>query len=475
MNIRPMKRILLILVSMLAAISVYAQHNHRTGYFLDGYTYKYKINPAFGADRGYFAIPVAGFTSAALETPLQLSSLLYPTGNNGELVTFLHPSVSLDDVMKGVKSMNPINVNADISILSFGFNTKKSFHTLDLSVKADARLNVPGAVFSWAKESSDALDMSKLGLNADARLELSYGYSRAIRKNARFGFRIKLLAGLAKAQYQMDNLQLAAAQDKWTVQSTGSGYYAAPIPLITEGYDNRITGVDLPEDYYEIIDNVVAALNLGAAIDLGFSMDVLKYMTISASITDLGVMTWNNVSMLGSPESYWTYDGFEGIGNEDMNWNEQLEMLGEELLDIIYPRVTSEGEKKLDMLSMTAHLGVELRMPFWQRLSVGALASARFDGPYSWYEGRASVNCALFRWFSFSGSYAYSTFGESYGAAFNFHPKGLNLFVGLDSFKPLMNVTRQYVPIDSFNTNATVGLNIAFGQYRGRYTKKAKR
>ena len=469
-----MKRIITLLITILTVTSVFAQHNHRTGYFLDGYTYKYKINPAFGADRGYFAIPVAGFTSASLETPLKLSGLLYPTGNNGELVTFLDPSVSLDDVMKGVKNMNPINVNADLGILSFGFNTKKSFHTIDLSVKADARMNVPGALFSWAKESVETLDMSKLALNADARLELAYGYSRSIRDKARFGFRVKLLAGLAKAQYQMENLQLAAAQDKWTVQSTGSGYYSAPVPLLTEGYDNRLSGIDIPDDYNVIIDNLIAARNIGAAIDLGFSIDVIKYLTISASVTDLGVISWNNAYMLASPESYWTYDGFEGIGNEQMDWNQQLEQLGNELLGLVHPRVTSEGEKKLDMLSMTAHLGVELRMPFWQRLSVGALASARFDGPYSWYEGRASVNCALFRWFSFSGSYAYSTFGESYGAALNFHPKGLNLFVGLDSFKPLMNVTRQYVPIDSFNTNATVGLNIAFGQYRGRYTKKAK-
>ena len=470
-----MKRIIAILVTILCAISGFAQHNHRSGYFLDGYTYKYKINPAFGADRGYVAIPIAGFTSAALETPLQLSGLLYPTGNNGELVTFLDPSVSADDVMKVVKSMNPINLNADLSIISFGFNTRKSFHTLDLSVKADARLNVPGSVFSWAKEYSDALDMSKLGLNADARLELSYGYSREILGNARFGFRIKLLSGLAKAQYKMDNLKLTGAQDKWIVESTGSGYYSAPVPLITEGYDNRITGFELPEDYQVIIDDVLAARNLGAAIDLGFSMDVLKYMTVSASITDLGVMTWNNGYLLGSPESYWTYEGFEGIGNEDMDWNEQLEMISDELLGLVYPRVISEGEKKVDMLGMTAHVGLELRMPFWQRLSVGALGSARIDGPYSWYEGRLSANCALFRWFSFSGSYAYSTFGESYGAALNIHPKGLNLFVGLDSFKPLLNVTRQYVPIDSFNTNLTVGLNIGFGKYHGRYPKKAKK
>ena len=467
-----MKRIFFALFVLFMTVPVFAQHNHRTGYFLDGYTYKYKINPAFGADRGYFAIPVAGFTSASLETPLKLSGLLYPTGNNGELVTFLSPTVSLDDVMQGVKSMNPINANADISVISLGFNTKKSFHTIDLSLKADARMNVPGALFSWAKEASEVLDMSKLALNADARLELSYGYSRAILKNARFGFRVKLLAGLVKAQYMMDKLYLTANQDQWTVESAGSGYYAAPFPLITDGADRRVSEIEMPGDYNEIIDNVIAARNLGAAIDLGFSIDVIKYLTLSASVTDLGVMTWNNAYMLGSPDKPWAYEGFDGIGDEQMDWNEQFSVLGEELVDLVYPRVLSEGAKKLDMLSMTAHLGVELRMPFWQRLSVGALGTARIDGPYTWYEGRASVNCALFRWFSFSGSYAYSTFGESYGAAINLHPKGLNLFVGLDSFKPLMNMTKQYVPIDSFNTNVTVGLDIAFGKYKGRYPKR---
>ena len=469
-----MKRIFSALFVLFMTVPMLAQHNHRTGYFLDGYTYKYKINPAFGSDRGYLAIPVTGFSSLAVESPLQLSYLLYPTGNDGELVTFLSPTVSAQDVMSRVNKMNPININADISVFSLGFNAGKSFHTLDISLKADARVNVPGALFSWVKESADVLDMSKLGLNADARVELSYGYSRSILYDkARFGARVKMLAGLAKANYSMDKLKLTPSQDAWTVESAGNGYLAAPLSLMTDGPDQRISGIEVP-DYEALFENVMADRNLGAAIDLGFTIDLVKYLTVSASITDLGFMSWNNAYILGSPDEPWSYDGFEGIGNEELDLGEQFGVMGEELLDLVYPRVISEATKKVEMLAMTAHLGVEFRMPFWQRLSVGALGSARFDGPYSWYEGRASINCALLRFFSFSGSYAYSNFGESYGAAVNFHPNGLNLFVGVDSFKPLMNMTRQYVPIDSFNTNLTFGLDIAFGKYKGRYPKKAK-
>jgi hypothetical protein len=466
-----MKRLVSILIIMLSAVSVFAQHNHRTGYFLDGYTYKYKINPAFGADRGYFAIPVAGFTSASVETPIQLSGLLFPNGSDGELVTFLNPSVSVEDVMKAVKPMNPLNLNTDLSVISFGFNAKKSFHTVDLSLKADARANVPGSVFTWAKEIPNTLDISKLGARADASLELSYGYSRTIMENARFGFRVKMLAGLAKAQYMMDKLQLTAEQDKWTIQSAGSGYFAAPFPLVTEGADRHITGIEFP-GFEKVIDDIIAARNLGAAIDLGFSIDLFNYLTLSASLTDIGFMTWNNASILESPDKPWTYEGFDAIGDDDVTIKSQLKVFGEELIDLTYPMVIAEGARKVEMLSMTAHVGAEFRMPFWQRLSVGALGTARVDGPYTWFEGRASLNCALFRWFSFSGSYAYSNFGESYGAALNIHPKGMNLFIGLDSFKPLLDMSVQHVPMDSFNTNLTFGLNIAFGKYRGRYPKR---
>ena len=147
-----------------------------------------------------------------------------------------------------------------------------------------------------------------------------------------------------------------------------------------------------------------------------------------------------------------------------MDLKGQLEVFGEELMDLVYPMVISEGASKLDMLGMTAHIGAEYRMPFWKPLSVGALGTARIDGPYSWFEGRASLNFAFLKWLSFSGSFAYSTFGESYGAALNIHPKGMNLFVGIDSFKPLFNMTGHYIPVDSFNTNVTFGLNIAFGK-----------
>ena len=467
-----MKRLAISIALVFACIATAsAQHNFRTGYFLDGYIYKHKLNPAFASDRGYFAIPVAGQVSVGAETNLSLSTFLYPDGN-GNLVTFLNPNVMAEDFMKGINANNPLNVNTDLPVISLGFHAGKSFNTIDLSLKADVRTNLPGSLFSWAKQSGNMLDLSDLGLKGDARLELSYGYSRAIGEKFRIGFKLKFLAGLAKASYTMDKLALTMDQQAWQVAAQGNGYFWAPAVGFVTDDTGAITGFNANPEL--MLDAALKSRNFGGAIDLGFSYDILSWLTLSGSVTDLGFINWSGLSRLESADNTLEYNGFENIGAEGTDMAGEFESLGDELLQMIYPKVVSEDAKLSDMLSMTSHVGLELRLPFYQRLSIGALGTYRFDGPFSWWEVRGSVNWALLRWFSLSASYAQSTFGESYGGAINIHPNGLNIFVGLDSFKPALNLTKQYIPIDSFNTTLAVGVNFAFGKYHGRFPRKAK-
>ena len=285
---------------------------------------------------------------------------------------------------------------------------------------------------------------------------------------------MKFIAALAKATYTADQLTLSMNEDQWRLSTKGSGYFYAPGVTILTDDAKGIDGFDMSDDYNKIIETALNSRNFGAAIDLGFSYDILKWLTVSASVTDLGIVRWNGLSKLGSDALSLEYNGFENIGSEDLDVQGTLSGLGDELIEMIHPRVISSDNTLMEMLSMTAHAGVELRVPFYKRLSAGVLGTYRHDGAYSWWEARASVNWALFRWLSFSGSYAQSTYGESYGGAINFHPNVLNIFVGVDSFKPALNVTSQYIPIDSFNTNLAIGVNLAFGKYHGRFPRKNK-
>lgn len=468
-----MKRLTIsILLAFACVFSASAQHNFRTGYFLDGYIYKHKLNPAFAHERGYFAIPAVGQVSAGVETNLSLSTFLYPDGN-GNLMTFLNPNVIADDFMKGIQTNNPLNINADLPVISFGFHSGKSFNTIDLSVKADVRTQLPGSLFSWAKQCGNQLDLSDFGVKGDARLELSYGYSRAIGEKFRLGFKLKFLAGVAKASYTMNQLALTMDQQAWRVAAQGNGYFWAPGIGFQTDDAGAITGFQVTTE--QMLAEALESRNFGGAIDLGFTYDILPWINLSASVTDLGFINWSGLSRLESADSTLEFTGFENIGDEELDMGAEFEALGEELLQMIYPKVVSYDEKlQFDMLSMTTHVGLEISLPFYKRLSVGALGTYRFDGPYSWWEARGSVNWALFRWLSFSGSYAQSTFGESYGGALNFHPRGLNIFVGVDNFKPALNLSKQYIPIDSANTTLVAGVSFSTGKYRGKFPKKAK-
>lgn len=464
-----MKRILTALLLVLSCLSVNGQ-NLRSGYFLDGYTYRHKMNPAFGGERGYIAIPIAGYTSLGVETSLSLSNILFPTADGG-ITTFLDPAISVDKVMSGIADINPLAINTDISLISVGFNRKKSYHTIDFSFKADGMANIPADVFSWAKEQKDNFNMSGLGLNAEARMQLSYGYSRSIGKHIRVGARAKLIAGMAKANYSFDYLELKSNSDEYIVKVSGNGYMSAPVAIQTEGPDKHIVGMNIlpQQEIGAFLDN---AASYGAAFDLGISVDLFKYLTLSAAVLDLGFISWNGITQLKSKDSEINSNDIIDQFDPNADIEGQLEHLADELLEVASIYVTETDGKTKDMLGVTTHLAAEFRMPFWERLAVGALYTGHVDANESWNEFRGSINCAPLRWLSITGNYAYSTFGHSYGAALNIHPALINLFVGLDSFKPVFNISDFSIPSNPLNTNLAFGLNITFGKYRGRYPKK---
>ena len=465
-----MKKLYTTLAVLLVAAGAFAQ-NFRTGYFLDGYMYKYQLNPAFQGERGFIAFPMFGGTGLGLETNLSASTFFYPSAG-GQLKTFLHPDITDQQFMSKIRNSNPTNVNLDMNLLALGFRVGKTYHTLDLSFKTSVNTSLPGDVFRWLKvggsDGNTVYDLSPLSVSMNSYAQAAYGFSIKIMDFITVGARAKLLLGLASMQSDITNLQLSMNQDKWMVNAGGHIVASSIAGSFTQGADDAKIMDDLM--------NIVQTPSIGAAFDLGVSVDFFKYFTASASILDLGFITWKNPTRYACGPKTWEYTGFDNIstGGSDDDMEEVLNAKLDELGKIF----TFDNPEQLDSytqkLACTALLGLEFRMPFYQRLSVGVLGTHRFEGPRSWTEGRLSANLAFLRWFSLSANYAVSTFGQSYGAALNLHPKGFNLFLGLDSFKPLLNMTPMFIPIDEMNTNLKFGLTFPFGKYKGRYPKKDK-
>ena len=468
-----MKKIYLIIVFILASVSLSAQ-NLRTGYFLDGYSYRYQFNPALQGDRGFLAIPIFSRIGVGVESSIGLRDYLYPT-SSGTLATFLHPEISNDVVMRNLGNRTIANTNFDLNVLAFGFRVKKSYHTFDVSLKGNMDITLPGDVFRFMKvggsDGNAVYDFSDLSLSSDAYAQIAYGFSRRFLDKFNVGIRLKGLMGIESVRTKIKDLSLKMDGDQWMVKAEGNALFSSIPASLATGEDD-IT--------MEHLMSLVQKPNIGFAVDLGVSVDLFKYLTLSASIVDLGLISWNNVATYRLSNEPWVYEGFNLSTDQNVssNFNEQLDAELNKLGSLFNVEdMTPEMKAKhMQKLAMTAHVGVEARLPFYERLSVGILGTHRFNGSHSWTEGRFSLNWALLRWFSLAANYAISDFGQSYGAAVNLHPKGFSLFLGTDSFRPVTALApgEGFVPLNEINTNVVLGVNFPFGKYNGRFPKKIK-
>ncbi len=278
--------------------------------------------------------------------------------------------------------------------------------------------------------------------------------------------------GIASAEASLKGTKIVAGADSWYAETDGS--LAAGLPLnmyLPVDEQNHVDWKSISDTFSTDADAISATCrNYGGAVDLGVTVDFLENFTASASVTDLGFILWNNWSSASAAK--------DADGNVKRTYviqsgeDTEFDKLGDKFLDCLDFDVTEDRTKKALMLDPTVYVGLEYRMPFYRRMTVGLLSTTKIAGIYSWTEGRLSLNVNPSNWFSVATNYAYSTFGHSAGLAFTFHLPGFNLFMGTDSFLPLTEVSPQLIPVKRMTTSVTYGINIMFGKYRGRYASR---
>lgn len=454
-----MKKIIAaIALTAMCSVSAFSQNTLRGAYFLDGYTSSYKLNPAFQNDRNFISIPILGSLNINSGSNVGVSTFLYPDGN-GNLDTFLSERVSESEFLSKVNDKNLLGVSENISLIATGFRTGKLYHTIDVSVKTSADLNVPGSLFKFMKRGDNEVNFSKLGLKANSFIETSYGVSRPISDKVSFGIRAKLLMGIARAEAQYKNAYFTANENKWTAFSEGfvetaGAIVATPTPM--GKFD--LETVDFNPS--------LIARSFGAGVDMGLSIELNKLMTLSFAVTDLGVINWENRTYAKTPDQPWEFEGFDDEDDEEA----MLDNIGQ-CLSLYVDK--NDTEMKFRPIAPTVMTGLEIVMPFYNKMSVGVLGTAHIDGAYTWLEGRASANFAFGKAFSLSASVAGSTYGVSGGFALNLHGKVASIFLGTDNFLPWTSLTNYFVPTGNLNTNLAMGINISFGKYNGKLLRRS--
>ena len=454
-----LNKYLAVAVMVGAATGVSAQALN-SGYFLDGYLFKHQLNPALESDKAYFSIPVLGNINIGTRGNIGLGNFLYPTANGG-LTTFMNSSISAEEFLNGLSTNNKLAMNLDMSILSAGFRAWGGFNTIDIGLRSHTALNIPKDMLEFMKVGQSGpttvYDMGDMGMSSANYVEVALGHSRQITDKLRVGAKVKFLLGGMYADMSLKNTHVTLSENEWVVSANGEMNIAAKGMTVPEKDGGLV-------DFDNIEYDSPGLSGFGLGIDLGATYEVIDNLTVSAAIKDLGFIGWSNNTYASTNNEAWRFDGFENLtfsdDKEEDKLENQLDALGDEFEDYANLHRRSTGEKLSKALAATLVVGAEYALPMYDKLSFGLLSTTRFNGPYTWSEGRLSANVSPLSWLEGGVNVAVSSFGTSAGWILNLHPKGFSIFLGMDCL--VGKVNPQFIPVNNANASFSCGFNVTF-------------
>ena len=455
-------------IAAIAAIclsqSLMAQ-NTNGGYFTEGYLYRHESNPAIANDQSYFSIPGVGNLNVAMRGNLAVDKILYNV--NGKTTTFLNPGVSADEFLSGLKDKNKVGADIRLDIISVGFKGFNGYNTIGINVRSSAGAKIPGSLLRLAKEGPEnkSYDISDLELNAQAYAELALGHSHQINDQLRIGATLKFLFGGANMQAKFNKAQLTLGQDDWEavtnaeVHASVKGFKYETETKERYVYDGNSYSLQ-NRTYVNDVDVDGTGLNgFGMGIDLGAEYKINDDWKVSASLLDIGFISWSN-DMLATTngDKYFHTDQyiFNADGDADNKFSREMDRLRDGLATLYELDDMGDQGGRTTGLGATLNLAGEYTLPSYRKLTFGALSTTRF-GTFGWTDFRLSANVAPTNIFSASTSFGIGTYGASFGWLLNFHPKGFNIYLGMDH--TMGKVAKQMLPLSS-NAHVNFGINI---------------
>ena len=203
-------RYILTLVSVTGGMVSFAQAPH-SAYFMDNMPNRHLLNPAFTPDFNYVSIPALGNLQIGTNANVGIDDFLFP--RNGELVTSLNSSVSSEEFLGRLKSINSIEANVNLDVISFGFKAWGGFNTFNIGVRSHTSVVLPYELFEFAKIGQvnggpTAYDINDLRLSSTNYVELALGHSHQLTEKLRIGAKFKYIAGLGRADALVENINV---------------------------------------------------------------------------------------------------------------------------------------------------------------------------------------------------------------------------------------------------------------------------
>lgn len=438
------KYILLVLVLSLLPLSGMMAQDAQTLYFMEEIPERNNMNPAFTPNcKFYFDfVFLPNFYLGAGTNQFILNDFLFKNGNS--TANLLSSPEFTNRFLKRLKPTTTVNVNASISILSFGFRfNKRNFITFDWEVNADVAAYLPKDVFRLAllgtpeEYGVNSFDFSKIGVDVYAYSNIGVGYMRQISDKWTFGLKAKYLMGYGAIQTNINKMNLDASRENWTLRTDGKINASLPVDysLTPEGEIDFNT-IQLWSPANELVRLLYKPAGHGAALDLGFTYKPIKSLTLSAAVTDLGFIYWKNNCLSGTMRGEHVIDEFINYQPGDtLDANmvlDRLENMGNEILETMTTDGDGTDNSFISMLNANFTVGVEYGV-LNNKISFGVVNRLKFNNSHLRDEATLAVNFRPLHWLKAAVSYSFvNGRGANLGLGLNLRTGMFNMFLVTD-------------------------------------------
>ena len=406
------KRYLLVVALCLCTLlSLHAQ-SFQEGFFLRDFRTGYQFNPALQNPTDFLS--VGDFTRASRSNVGERAKY-YPM--DGKVVTALHPSVPAETFLANLQSDNYKLSSVDYSLFSYGFARGAAYHTFDVGVHGLYGVSVPIGIFELLKRgtSRSPFDLSNARVAGQLYAELAYGYSRDLNGVVSVGFRTKLLLGLDAASYRITKLDLTMNETEYRTDIDARLDLTNRSRTLIPDENGFLNLFRMEKSKYGLPSGI------GLALDFGIVIRPNPYLTMSASMLNLGGLLWHFGNASESSGSA-SFTGMKDATLADFSKDGMKQLLN----DVMNEYVSALRLRKSDAVNQWGGLPVQWNgavkyvMPFWETLSVGAVASYTLYGEMPYWDARAAFGLhpgAPFAWIDFTANAGWDTFGPVYGWA----------------------------------------------------------
>lgn len=289
-------------------------------------------NPAFIPEqRLYIGVPMLSGVQSAYATPFSYDDAI--ERDSYDSVTF-----RVDNVLEQISKSDQLRFYSNLDLISVGTQIANGRFFLGISVRQrlSQHIMIPENLgnFLWYGNAAPQLFGQQVNIapsiNFTAFQEWGASFSGyAMHRKMTWGGRLKYLSG---------NINVTTTKAEFNVYTDTSTYNIH----MQSDFEFRTSGVNDIEHYMnQRIPNMVFPGNNGFGIDLGLTYQFNDHIGISASVLDLGFISWNSNTMTLISHNPGEEFTFEGLNLSDFtqmvsNMNTFGKKLTDSVLDLIH-------------------------------------------------------------------------------------------------------------------------------------------